>query len=171
MIHHILTILRGFTAFFVPFLFKYEKHGILIGVFVYAIISDMLDGAIARYCGSSSHFGALLDVTADRILIYSVILGWGLSNYMDGQHFLKWISLIWIVRDIALAIFFFFGNNAFQSLLCGKIFSISQMGFALAMCAASYYGIRPCIYSQSISLIWFSVVGLLSVINYFYLFF
>jgi CDP-diacylglycerol---glycerol-3-phosphate 3-phosphatidyltransferase len=45
-----------------------------IGIFVFAAITDMVDGFIARLLGTVSDFGKLLDPLADKILVMAALV-------------------------------------------------------------------------------------------------
>jgi phosphatidylglycerophosphate synthase len=64
-----ISYLRIILAFLI-FLFLFlEKNYFALSFFIVAVFTDLLDGAIARSRKKTSHFGKLLDSTADKILI------------------------------------------------------------------------------------------------------
>ena len=58
-------------------------------------LSDFLDGYVARYQGKTSRFGAVLDFTADKIFILSVLFVLSLAGDLP-----VWISLVIFYREI-----------------------------------------------------------------------
>ena len=58
-------------------------------------ISDFLDGYMARYQGMTSRFGAILDFTADKLFVLSVLFILSVAGVLP-----VWISLIIFYREI-----------------------------------------------------------------------
>jgi phosphatidylglycerophosphate synthase len=82
----ILSIIRIIIA--PVFLISFLNYDIFLAMtlFVFALITDVLDGYIARKYGLKSPIGAYLDVVADFILIWPYLLhlllkGYTLSGY------------------------------------------------------------------------------------------
>lgn len=94
---NILTISR---IFFVPVLIIFlindmAMHALFI--FVYAGISDALDGFIARYFNQKTLLGAFLDPLADKLLITASYITLAILEKIPG-----WISVIVISRDVLI---------------------------------------------------------------------
>ncbi len=71
-----LTLLRIFLIIPVLYLSTPEaslQNWLALGLFIFAGVTDHLDGYIARKTGSESTFGALLDLVADKLLIIITI--------------------------------------------------------------------------------------------------
>lgn len=137
MIHWIITISRVFVA---PICFlAIVKRSVLpaISLMAYAIISDFLDGYFARLLKSQSAAGAIADVIADKIFIYSVIAALACSN-------IKMLILfsVWLLRDIVLMCMWIFANNKFHSLPEGKIYTTLQFFIILAFVILHFLGIE-----------------------------
>ncbi|MBU0992438.1 MAG: CDP-diacylglycerol--glycerol-3-phosphate 3-phosphatidyltransferase [Proteobacteria bacterium] len=94
---NILTISRIFLVpVFIIFLINHMSfHALLI--FIYAGISDGLDGFIARYFNQKTLIGAYLDPLADKLLITSSFICLAILEIIPG-----WISVIVISRDILI---------------------------------------------------------------------
>src|ERR1700738_2469101 len=79
-IPNILTILRFFMipVFLVA---SFEgAFGVAFGIFIAAAVTDILDGVIARRFNQRSRIGAILDPTADKILIVCGFLYYTLAT-------------------------------------------------------------------------------------------
>lgn len=133
-----ITILRILLIpFFVAMLLKYRQ--VQLGYFRYyaififglAIISDALDGAIARIRHKKTQLGTLLDPLADKFLLLSAVLL--LSTPIPGLKQLPiWVLVTFISRDLMLifgAIVVYIQNQKLivKPNLLGKITTVSQM--------------------------------------------
>ncbi len=100
-----ITILRIFLIFPVILLASSDSNPnnwIALVLFVFAGITDQLDGYIARKTGSTSNLGALLDLVADKLLII-IALFYFISHASDLLLIIP--SLIIIVREIVISSF------------------------------------------------------------------
>ena len=104
-----------------------------LGLFVVGILSDALDGFVARSKREQSQLGTLLDPIADKCLILSTLISCsvihGLPNWM---RIPAWFNLIVISRDVILiagtfVIFFSQGRWAVRPSRLGKWAIASQM--------------------------------------------
>ncbi len=96
-IPNILTISRIFLVpVFIIFLMdQMFLHAILI--FIYAGISDGLDGFIARYFNQKTVIGAYLDPVADKLLLTSSFICLAVLEIIP-----NWVTIIVISRDILI---------------------------------------------------------------------
>lgn len=60
--------------------FREVYAGLAFGIFTLAAATDWLDGFLARALNATSEFGAKLDLWADKILVFAVLVG-ALSTY------------------------------------------------------------------------------------------
>ncbi len=67
-IPNILTTYRLLIALLIPILFFNKNYDALVILFIIAIISDSLDGALARKWNVTSKYGQIVDMIADKIL-------------------------------------------------------------------------------------------------------
>lgn len=73
-IPNILTSFRSIAAILVPILFYYNKFTILIICLFIALITDMIDGYLARKWKVVSTLGKMLDVIGDKLLAISTLI-------------------------------------------------------------------------------------------------
>tara|TARA_R110000868_G_scaffold171410_4_gene407115 strand:+ start:350 stop:940 length:591 start_codon:yes stop_codon:yes gene_type:complete len=84
---------------------NYQYNGLIVGLMLYAVISDYLDGLVARKTNTVSEVGKMIDPISDKLcaatlFVYTVWLGWvplwflGLNVFRDsfimlGSSFIK----------------------------------------------------------------------------------
>ena len=71
-IPNILTVMRTVLALILLFFFK-EMSVLYIVIFSIAMLTDVIDGTIARKMGCESYFGAVFDSIADLLLDFNII--------------------------------------------------------------------------------------------------
>lgn len=94
---NIISFLRLVLVF--PFLHFSLNHQPKIAflIFMFAAISDALDGWIARSFNCQSHLGLILDPLADKVLILSSYLILGAAHILP-----LWLVTLVFVRDITI---------------------------------------------------------------------
>jgi len=75
-----------------------------IAVFVFASLSDALDGYLARHWNQRSNLGALLDPIADKLLLLAVLVTFGI---LPPRYFPLWFTVIILSRDALLLLGYF----------------------------------------------------------------
>lgn len=122
------TILRIILVpVFVYTLYKYPVSSSVPGIiFIICIVTDILDGLIARTFNTRTQLGASLDPLADKFLVLSsyFVLTW--LNKLP-----VWLFIITLGRDIILIfgilmIFLLTGSAKIKSRISGKITFIFQ---------------------------------------------
>lgn len=94
---NILTVLRILvTPLFVICLIR-DLHGYALLVFVFAGVSDGLDGLIARMFNQRSELGAVLDPIADKLLLIAAYISLGILKDIPG-----WLAVVVISRDVLI---------------------------------------------------------------------
>jgi cardiolipin synthase len=92
-----LTVVRILTTpLFVIFLIRDMYHYALL-VFILAGVSDGLDGLIARVFNQRSDLGAVLDPTADKILLTAAYISLGVLKDIPG-----YVAVVVISRDVVI---------------------------------------------------------------------
>lgn len=69
-----LTLFRIFLIPLLMFLILSERNSLALGIFVFAALTDIVDGYIARHGGSISTFGKFADPVADKLLVTSMLI-------------------------------------------------------------------------------------------------
>jgi CDP-diacylglycerol--glycerol-3-phosphate 3-phosphatidyltransferase len=68
-------------------------------VFLFAALTDLLDGAIARKRGEITSFGKLADPIADKALIGAALIGLSLLDDLAW-----WITIVMLVRELGVTL-------------------------------------------------------------------
>lgn len=115
-----LTVLRiALTFVFMAFLFV---HGLWakvfsLAIFLFAALSDYLDGRIAIRNNMVTDFGKLMDPIADKILVLAAF-----SAFVQMQLVDAWMLMIIVAREILITSLRLFALNK------GKVLSASRAG-------------------------------------------
>ena len=113
-----------------------ERDGlrfVAFGVFVLGILSDAIDGFLARLWHQESELGTLLDPIADKALILSTLISCSaIRGLPDWMRIPAWFNLIVISRDVLLiagtiVLFAIKGRWSVQPSWLGKWTTASQM--------------------------------------------
>lgn len=105
---NIPNMLTGFRMVLVPvFLFALFADGgqeprwrvIAFIIFTVAVMTDQLDGALARSYGLVTEFGKLADPIADKALIGAALIGLSLLGDLAW-----WVTIIVLIREVAVTV-------------------------------------------------------------------
>lgn len=112
---------------------------VALGIFLSAVISDTVDGYIARKSKQKTKAGLVLDPLADKILLISAFICLHLTNGLPkGIRFPLWITLIVISRDAiillgAVVIYFIKQNLEIYPTRWGKLTTTFQMSSVIGV--------------------------------------
>ena len=112
---------------------------IALGIFATAVISDGVDGFLARCRGQRTSLGTLLDPLADKLLMTSAFLTLAMSQTWPAVAGIPpWITIAVISRDMLLilgnlVIYFMTGKLTVQPSWMGKWATASQMASVLGV--------------------------------------
>ena len=133
-----LTILR---IVFVPvfiILLAYKEIGWALCTFVFAGITDVLDGIIARRLGQKTSIGAVLDPLADKLLMTASMVLLSLPQMEFLNAIPRWLVIVIISRDlfillVSLIIVLMIGWRIFRPSPYGKASTVLQVVTVLAV--------------------------------------
>ena len=112
---------------------------VAIGIFLLAILSDALDGYIARVKGERSKLGVFLDPLADKLLLITVFICLSIVKTLPPEYKLApWVVIIVISRDAIIVlgsaiIYMINGKLNISPTILGKITTFLQMVTVLAL--------------------------------------
>ena len=144
-----LTISNCLTALRLPLalLFFVQNTVFRLIVVFLAMVSDSIDGYVARKRKSASHFGAILDPAMDKFFVYCVL---GIL-YMENR-ILLWELFAALSRDAALCIYGLFVSIAhgwskvvLRPIRWGKI--TTAMQFLMLLALAVGFSLPPYLYA------------------------
>jgi cardiolipin synthase (CMP-forming) len=100
-------------------------------IFVTAAVTDIFDGMLARRLNVRSRLGALLDPTADKILMVSGFLYYTLSRDLPVVTIPGWLTFTVFIRDFLMGCFAYvlytrIHVDRFPPLVVGKMSTVLQ---------------------------------------------
>jgi len=112
-----IRIAASIALFVLLFFFGIEDKILIVSIFCIGVISDFIDGPIARGTNKVTELGAMLDATADKMLIVPIA-------FYALMHLHKWLLLILILTEVlnAIASIFYKSKEIYlESNIFGKI--------------------------------------------------
>jgi len=97
-----ITFLRILCVPFIIHSMMHEEWITATWLFIFASLTDVLDGMVARMRQETSLLGTLLDPVADKLLLLSVYAGLMLGH-MHGPSIPLWFVLLALVHELMLA--------------------------------------------------------------------
>lgn len=142
-IANVLTLVRLLCVPVLAWLILQENDQARNGaaaIFVFASVTDLLDGAIARKYSLITNFGKIADPIADKFLTGVALIG---LSYV--QLLPWWITIVIIFRELAVTLlrFWVIEHGVIEASRGGKAKTLAQMiaitMFLIALPAPSYW--------------------------------
>ena len=135
-IPNLLTILRILLVPVVIWAISQGRMGVALGAFVFAGITDAVDGYIAKRFDQRTELGAYLDPLADKTLIVSIYVSLAIFGFIP-----PWLVILVVSRDFmivggVLLSTFVDKPLAIQPLLVSKANTLAQIVFAALVLAS-----------------------------------
>ena len=92
-----IRVIIGVALFILLFFFGIENKVLIMSLFAIGVITDFIDGPVARGTNRVTEFGAMLDSTSDRILLAPIAV-----YSLFGPH--KWLLLALILVEMLNAL-------------------------------------------------------------------
>lgn len=96
-IPNIITLLRLVSVPLIIWVILQDRIDYAFGLFVLAGISDAIDGPLARWSGTVSELGKVLDPIADKALLVSIYITLGIQGGMP-----SWVVILVVSRDVLI---------------------------------------------------------------------
>jgi phosphatidylglycerophosphate synthase len=164
-----LSAFRLATALLLPYLFIAAPFGkssflIAVSVSVLALLTDAIDGTLAKKCNLVTDFGKLFDPIADKAAQYALALG--LIATMSGS-IPPWLavtaSVCLVCRDLAFSIWYFATKNRISAGIFDKIRSVAIVAWLLSLAIDGLVAANLADWSNRLLLV-ASVVSIASVV-------
>lgn len=152
-----IRVAIGIFLFVGIFFLGVKNKGLILALFFTGVLTDLIDGPVARGTNRVTEFGAMLDSTADRILILPIAI----YSLFIGE---KWLLLALIISEIAnaLASMFYKSREMYlESNIFGKTKMVLQ-SVAFVVILITWPGLPPEFF---IDLLWVSII--LTILNIF----
>src|SRR3989344_298760 len=97
-----ITILRIILVPFIIILLLYPSRRanvVSLALFIFACLTDKIDGALARRYGFVTRFGSFMDPLADKLLLNSVLIVLTIKGVL-----LWWLVLLILAREILVQV-------------------------------------------------------------------
>lgn len=88
------------SIFYLPssWLSMFDKNVLATGIFIFAAVTDWLDGYLARRMKQESAFGQFLDPVADKLIVAAALL-----VLLNMDRVQVWVALVIIGREITIS--------------------------------------------------------------------
>lgn len=112
---------------------------VALGIFLFAVISDVIDGYIARTRHQKTKAGAILDPLADKVLLMSTFIClYKMGVHFPAIHFPLWLVVAVISRDAillvgAMLIYLIHGDLSIEPTRWGKTSTFFQVLTVIGM--------------------------------------
>lgn len=111
-----IRIIIGITLFIILFFYKIDDKGLILWLFIIGALTDLLDGSVARGTNQVTELGAMLDSTADRLLVLPIAFYSLFSHY----KLLLLVLLLFEVINALVSIFYKSKEVYLESNIFGK---------------------------------------------------
>lgn len=143
MIPNFLTTMRIFLAIPIVWLILNERYSAVLWIAFIAGLSDGIDGWLARKLNVLSRFGAIADPVSDKVMLVSSYVALAIVELLPW-----WVIVIVVLRDVvivtgAVAYHLLFGRYDMAPSLWGKLSTLVQIVFVLAMLTQQVYPVLP----------------------------
>ncbi|MBN8942320.1 MAG: CDP-alcohol phosphatidyltransferase family protein [Rhizobiales bacterium] len=141
-IPNLLTILRILLVPVVVWAISQGQMGVALGIFVFAGVTDAVDGYIAKRFNQQTELGAYLDPVADKTLIVSIYVSLAIFGFIP-----PWVVILVVSRDFMIVGGVLLSTLldkplAIQPLFVSKANTVAQIVFAALVLAAQGLGLN-----------------------------
>ena len=143
-------IIIGVLLFALLFFFKIEDKILIISLFFFGALTDILDGSVARGKNMVTELGAILDPVADRIIIITIAV------YSLFEHH-RWLLLVLLLTEVVntfVSIYYTTKKVYIESNIFGKTKMVMQSLVFIAILIV-WPNLPPQFF---IALLWLSIV-------------
>jgi len=137
----------------------YDRFGYALVVFFSAVVSDGLDGLIARVFNQRSRLGMYLDPLADKLLLISAFITLSILRLVP-----IWLTTIVVSRDLLLALgtlllHLLSLHVDIQPSWLGKVTTVLQFGYIVVMLAAEPLALDKSVIAPTVLVVAAATIG------------
>ena len=137
----------------------YDQFGYALVVFFSAVVSDGLDGLIARVFNQRSRLGMYLDPLADKLLLISAFITLSILRLVP-----IWLTTIVVSRDLLLAVgtlllHLLSLHVDIQPSWLGKVTTVLQFGYVVVMLAAEPLALDKSVIAPTVFVVAAATIG------------
>lgn len=96
-IPNLITIIRLLIVPLIISMMLEDRYGTAFWLFIFAGLSDAVDGFIAKRFNSATTLGAYLDPIADKALLVSIFITLGYMGHIE-----SWVVIVVVSRDLLI---------------------------------------------------------------------
>ena len=138
-----LTTLRLLLAAPICYLIIEQHFEEVLWLSLFAGLSDGADGWLARKFDAQSRYGAVVDPLSDKALLTGSFISFAIAGLIPW-----WLAIVVVARDVvilagAMVFFSLYGRFSMQPSVLGKVSTLMQIAFAIALIAEQAYGLIP----------------------------
>jgi len=130
-IPNLITILRLFLVPVIVYFLLTTQYGAAFGTFVFAGLSDGVDGYLARKLDARTRLGAVLDPIADKTLLVAIFVTLGWLGFVP-----LWLVILVVSRDMLIVGAYLVSESLDQKIRISPILS-SKINTALQIILAA----------------------------------
>ncbi len=119
-IPNIITLARLFLIPIIIYSILYDEIRFAIILFLIAVLSDKLDGYLARKLKQETHQGEIFDALTDTILIFSTITAFYFKDYFS----IKFLIIIFSPKIITFLILAAMNKKKFRATIYSRLSSL-----------------------------------------------
>ncbi|MBI1866511.1 MAG: CDP-alcohol phosphatidyltransferase family protein, partial [Candidatus Staskawiczbacteria bacterium] len=153
-----VRIIIGVLLFILLFFFKIEDKILIVSLFFFGVLTDLLDGSVARGKNMVTELGAMLDPVADRIIIITIAV----YSLFEAHRWLLLVLLLIEVANTFVSIYYKTKKVYLESNIFGKTKMVMQ---SLVFAAILFFWPNPP-HRFFIDILWVSVA--FALLNIFY---
>lgn len=142
-----LTILRLILTPCIVVYLYWQQWAMAFGLFVFAAVTDLLDGHVARLLDEQTNLGTLLDPIADKFLL---VASFGSLAFFHSPffHIPRWFFVIVLCREViiligAIVLLVWYKNAHVEPMIWGKITTLLQILFLMWIFICYFMGWEP----------------------------
>jgi cardiolipin synthase len=134
-----LTMLRLLLLPFILIAMIYERHGLALGLFSAAALTDWIDGFVARHFDQRTLLGEFLDPIADKLFLSSCFVVQAVIGTLPW-----WVTILVLSRDVVilatvLVVVLTTDLRSFPPSTFGKVNTFVQSGAVVTALVGNYF--------------------------------